>query len=121
MALLNGGTIPGEEDKGIFTFTPVLIRRARIVGAEGSPAFIRLTAFARIEAEFDERAHQVVRCVAAMVDARPLGDPPAPPAVGGADRVAHPVPSYPEAARFARSLCLSLDYVTDVWHPVYAE
>ncbi len=27
----------------------------------------------------------------------------------------------PEVARLARSLCLSLDYVTDVWHPVYAE
>ncbi len=29
--------------------------------------------------------------------------------------------SSPEAPRLARSPYLSLDYVTDVWHPVYAE
>ena len=83
---------------------------------------MRIAAFAEIEAEFVARAHRTVWCAAATVDAR--GRP--------TTRLLHPLwegptawvttlRGSPKAAHLARTPYVSLAYVADVWHPVYAD
>ncbi len=80
---------------------------------------MRITTFARIEAEFVEREHRAAKCVAATVEARPPGDPPAPPMWERQIVWVTLLRSSTEAPRLGRSTYLSLDYVTGVW-PVHA-
>lgn len=83
---------------------------------------MKIASFAEIEAEFIERAHQMVWCAVATVDAN--GRP--------RTRLLHPVwegatgwittrRHSPKAADLVRTPFVSLAYVADVTRPVYAD